>query len=199
VGRERSERGAVLVEFALLMVFVGVPLLLGGLFVFLDVLAKTQATGATPAAANFLAAGGCPTSGACANPTCAVLPPDLPPGATRDTICEIEQIMGNSLIDTEPSTLEVDIYCTPVPQPGNPCTAPGAVWACVRAWNSNFFNGIIAPRWISSESEQVFMPLPPGPGGSSTTTYIPNYPTIDFEPYSWPNQFNGTGDMACGS
>jgi len=218
----------VLVEFALVSI-VFFAMIIGGLFVFLDVLAKTQATGATPAAANFLAAGGCQTStgdcadGASPDPTCANpanhqnLPPEyngptqhLHPSPTLATICEIKQIIGNSLIDTPPNSLQVDIYCTPNAYPssaersGQSCANATAVWVCARGWNSNVYFGvnirIIGPSWISSESEQMVMPLPPTTG-VPTSTYIPKYPTLDFDTFYWANTGSaqyGTGNMACG-
>ena len=216
-----DERGAVLVEFALVVLFVGIPMLIGGLFVFSAVIAKTQVSGATPAAANFLAGGGCPPvtspnpcyDGVAPSASCPEEhangfnnfvvndPTDLtdtattldPSSATAATLCEVDQIVGNSLFDTNPSSLQSAIYCTSstpsapsfTNQPdvsGQPCTGATAVWACVRAWDGNALTNIIGPLWIGSTSEQTL-----------TAT------AIDFDTFYPANTYNGpTNPMTCG-
>jgi len=242
VGRNRSERGAVLIEFALVAFFVGIPMLIGGLFVFSAIIAKTQATGDTPTAANFLAAGGCPsatttsttpTTGiVCADgvtpsahcpqepfveydqadptdTTGTTLNPDSP---TAATLCEIDQIVGGTLFDTDSSSLQTAIYCTSpslanqVGKSEQPCAGATAVWACVRAWDGNAFTNIIGPLWISSTSEQMLpptteaAPATTAAGATTTTTTAAEDQYPDFDTFFPANTYNenGADAMTCG-
>ncbi len=213
-----DERGAILVEFALVVFFVGIPMLIGGLFVFSAVIAKTQASGASPTASNFLAYGGCPAvtsgmlcyDGVTPSASCPAEhangftnfvvndPTDTtdtattldPNSATAATLCEIDRIVGNSLFDTDPNSLQTAIYCSgyPVGESGDSCMDSSAVWVCVRAWDGNGLTNIIGPLWISSQSEQMVSPLGYPDGLGNFNTFYP------------ANTYNGPGDpMTCGT
>ena len=259
MGRKRNERGSVLIEFALVSV-VFFTMLIGGLFVFTGIIAKSQAVSGTASAANFVADGGCPTTSTTASgasPTTQVIcadgaqPPEsctttpiaeynpadptntsttlyLDPGSTPQdaatvaTICEVDQIIGNSLFDTDQNSLQVAIDCLSPPNTststttttttvpgsppsGEPCANSTAVWVCARAWDSNAYAAVIGPSWIGSQSEQM-VPVVPTTTSSSTsststsststtsTTTAPTTSTsaLPFETFYPANTYNTT-------
>jgi len=243
VGTKRDERGSVLVEFALVSV-VFVAMIVGGLFVFLGVIAKTQATAQTASAADFAAAGGCPETptvggttsttschdGVTPSPSCVTTPLQeqntsttvyMTDPATLATICEIEQVLGSALIDTESGSLQVAIYCsypsstttTSPDESGQSCANAPAVWVCARAWDTNAYPAIISPEWIGAESEQIVATTVPAAttttattvAGSPTTTAGPTtttVPVLQFETFYPANptgqDYSSTPALSCG-
>lgn len=135
--------------------------------------------------------------------------------STMETICEIEQILSQTFVADDPSSLQVAINCSDAVQDseagvsGYPCAGSTAVWVCAREFDTNTYPGIIGQGWVSDATEQLVVPMPPAvtttvapttTGTATTTTVLtgPQLPPLDFDTYFPANTYNGDAPLTCG-
>jgi Flp pilus assembly pilin Flp len=157
--RRRDDRGAVLVEFALVSV-VFAAMVFGGIFVLSGVIAKGETISGVSSAVQLAASGvlDAPTLQSCeASPPIAS---DGQPasGDTLTTLCEIEDIISaGSVFDTDTGSLQVALYCENSRSQPTGC-GPGrldpttGVWVCARAYDPNSYPGITSAGWITAQA-----------------------------------------------